>query len=70
MSEILCITVQAVNLKINLIACAPKANLAPSADCNKLQVLKTQLNEPVAMRFPTMWHFDMCRLGRASAASF
>ena len=22
------------------------------------------------MRFPTMWHFDMCRLGRASAASF
>ena len=21
------------------------------------------------MRFPTMWHFDMCRLGRASAAS-
>ena len=22
------------------------------------------------MRFPTMWHFDMCRLGRASDASF
>ena len=22
------------------------------------------------MRFPTMWQFDMCRLGRASAASF
>ena len=22
------------------------------------------------MRFPTMWYFDMCRLGRASAASF
>ena len=22
------------------------------------------------MRFPTMWHFDMCRLGQASAASF
>ena len=22
------------------------------------------------MRFPTMWHFGMCRLGRASAASF
>ena len=21
------------------------------------------------MRFPTMWHFDMCRHGRASAAS-
>ena len=21
------------------------------------------------MRFPTMWHFDKCRLGRASAAS-
>ena len=23
-----------------------------------------------SMRFPTVWHFDMCRLGRASAASF
>ena len=22
------------------------------------------------MRFPKLWHFDMCRLGRASAASF
>ena len=22
------------------------------------------------MRFPTMWYFDECRLGRASAASF
>ena len=22
------------------------------------------------MRFPTMWHFDTCRLGQASAASF
>ena len=22
------------------------------------------------MRFPTIWHFDKCRLGRASAASF
>ena len=22
------------------------------------------------MRFPTMWYFDMCRLRRASAASF
>ena len=22
------------------------------------------------MRFLTMWHFDMCRLGRASADSF
>ena len=22
------------------------------------------------MWFPTMWHFDMCRLRRASAASF
>ena len=22
------------------------------------------------LRFPTMWHFDMCRPGRASAASF
>ena len=22
------------------------------------------------MRFPTMWHFDMCRLRRASAATF
>ena len=22
------------------------------------------------MRFPTMWHFDMCILGRASAVSF
>ena len=22
------------------------------------------------MRFPTIWHFDMCRLRRASAASF
>ena len=24
----------------------------------------------MCMRFPTMWYFDMCRLGRASAASF
>ena len=27
------------------------------------------LNEP-GMRFSTMWHFDMCRLRRAYAASF
>ena len=27
-------------------------------------------NMSQCMKFPTMWHFDMCRLGRASAASF
>ena len=28
----------------------------------------TQLSQ--CMRFPTLWHFDMCRLGQASAAFF
>ena len=41
--KFLCITVQAVNLKIYLIACASKANLAPSADCNLFQVLKLKM---------------------------
>ena len=34
--------------------------------CDKLELL----NLSQCMRFPTMWHFDKCRLGRASAASF
>ena len=29
--------------------------------------MKTYMSQ--CMRFPTMWHFDMCRLRRASAAS-
>ena len=31
---------------------------------------KLVINMSQCMRFPTMWHFDMFRLGRASAASF
>ena len=27
-------------------------------------------NMSQCMRFPTMWNFDMCRLGQASVASF
>ena len=40
--------------------CAPPATPVPGKEKYLSQ----------CMRFPTMWHFDMCRLGRASAASF
>ena len=39
---------------------------------NIMAYLKSDVDiiiEPEYMRFPTMWHFDMCRLGRASAAA-
>ena len=34
------------------------------------EAIETSYNMSWCMRFPTMWHFNMCRLGRASAASF
>ena len=34
------------------------------------QVINEQKYLSRGMRFPTMWHFDMCRFRRASASSF
>ena len=36
----------------------------------KTHIKLSKLNLSQYMRFPTIWHFDMCRLERASAASF
>ena len=41
---------------------------SPGTDGVGLQFLINDMSQ--CMSFPTMWYFDMCRLGRASAASF
>ena len=56
--------------KAGLWACLKDPNFVPTISTNHSMDCFEFSNMSQCMRFPTMWHFDMCRLGKASTASF